>query len=746
MTRPENVYKENPYLVFFDAAQELGIFDFFEEKSKQEKEQEKNGFFKVDAIYKGCRNIPPIYKRKECPTERNCPFKDKDSETQRTPCEDVFNKNYPFINCPFKESSLQAFYFLMICLSSEMEFFEKKGRYFRKKYQGTARQSTEYEMLESGIYNHLFDLKNFLDFSESYNYFFKFKDRLIIKPHHENNRSTYSDELFFNKVKITFLKGMAEIAYKLLPEFLSITDFSKCRTLLDIGPGACVYSMGIFEKLQGLHAKKENSEGIKIFELDSPAVDSWYSGEDFGTFVKDKLKPLNIDKFKEKFTFVPIVFKPGEFKKDDLFSKVTWNQDSLKNKKFDVILIQNILNQNSKIHAKRLLGKCYEKINFGGKIIIQDYFKDISESEPFGAVVDAIYLRSVSNTGQTYTNFELSFMLFECGFRNIKQQRVSTFSSIIEAEKIVPIAKDEILQRFWRHMFVINHQKKEQKSYPLDFEGIYAVDVLSLLKKAIIEYRKDALEIELEEENPERENYIRIFGEESDGFQKKGIFEKLVQDIKNKITSCVDKLEKWLQKNGNGYEGIGEMDAETIKDCWKFLFHLNLLDKDVISDYPHDWKAREIKKKMYVKNKQLLIKLLQSKMCPDHLIVFILLLIFKEFTDLDVEEITNVVTHIAQLEEPYSVVRHLQKYFGPNQEACKLNLLHSIVRCDKINDPRAFIYLWTLRWFLVYEFVNRDDFEFSLLVEEFSESKYPFIQKEVEKIGELLGVKDDQTH
>jgi hypothetical protein len=747
MIRPENVYNENPYLVLFDAAEKLGVFDFFEKKSQQEQKE----FVLVDEIYKGCQYIPEEYKGRKCPNKDDCPFI-KDKSTKRTPCKDIFNNNYPFILCPFKENSIQTFYFLMICLSSEMEFFEKKGRYFRKKYEGIARGSAEYEILASGIYNHIFDLKNLLNSSGSHRYFFCFKDRLIIGPHDEDNKRALLDELFFDKKDdFTYLKGMAKNAYDQLPEFLGVTDFSKCKTLLDIGPGPCVYAMGIFNKIHNLHRnKKAYDEDIKIFGLDSEAVESWYASEDYRMFVKDELKPLNFDEFMEKFTFVPIrpSARPGEYKKDGLFSDETWDQDLLKNKRFDVILIQNLLCCNSKRHVYRLLEKCYDRLNFGGQIIIQDYFKDISESEPFAAVVGALYFRSISNTGQTFTNFELSDTLFQCGFRNIKQLKVSTFLSIIEAEKSEPIAKDEILQRFWRHMFIINHKKNKQedKGQAIDFEAIYTIEIFSLLKKAIIEYKKDILEIKLKEENPKRENYLNRFGERNHDVVNEDFFEEFIIDIKNIIDSCKDRIEKWLQKNHNGNDRNCELDADTIKDCWKLLFHLNILDKDIITEYPHDSMVREIKDKMYPENKQLIIKLLQSAICPDQLVIFFLLLIFKEFPDLDLEEITDVVTYISELDVPYSLARYCQKYCGPDPEACKFNLLHAIVRCDKINEPRSFIYLWALRWFLEYEFINREEFDFHLMIEEFSESKFHFIQKEVEKLGVLLGVKDERPH
>ena len=89
------------------------------------------------------------------------------------------------------------------------------------------------------------------------------------------------------------------------------------------------------------------------------------------------------------------------------------------------------------------------------------------------------------------------------------------------------------------------------------------------------------------------------------------------------------------------------------------------------------------------------------------------------------------------------MVRQLQKYFGPDREECKFNLLNCLVEADKINAPSAFIYLWTLRWFLKYEFLNRDEFEYPLLVEEFSESRYKFVEQEVIKLREVLDVKSE---
>ncbi len=777
MKRKKNVYKENPYLVLFDAAEELGVFEFFEKKSRE-------GFFPIDEIYKEC-NIPEEYKGEEykgenCPRKPRCLF--RDTGTGKTPCEDFYNKNYPPIRCPFKERSQKTFYFLMICLSSEMEFFEKKGRYFRKNYEGETEQSKEYKILESGVYNHIFDLKNFLDFSKSVDYFLAFKDELIARPHKES-RPSHSDNLFLNKDAIPdYLKGIAAIALGQLPEFLSITDFSKCRTLLDIGPGPCVYSRGIFKKLRNLHPDKS----IEIFGLDSQAVGAWLDSPDYQAFLKETLAPLNIDEFKGKFTFVPIVpgSGAGECKKDALFSDKTWNQELLKNRQFDAILIQNVLCHNSKRHAKRLITKCYEKLNIGGKIKIQDYFKDISESEPFASVVLSLYFRSISFAGQTFNDFKLSHMLFECGFRNIKQLKVSTFSSIIEAEKTFPTAKEDVLKRFWRYMFIKYYTKSKGKTLGnnaqplekrqtvpsvgemLDYDTIYSVDFISLFKKTILEHKKDIQEVKemksagkpTGSNRQKTKNYVEIFLEEDIAeIRKKDIFADLITYIGQEISYCIRKLKLCFEEtsgdtstgsqvSSNDIEeskedaNVNDPEEDKIKNCWKLLFHLNLLDKEVISGYDHDKKARVIKEKIFPEHKDFLIKLIQRKKCPDHLVIFFLLVLLKEFPDHTVEEITEGVKYIAALEDPYFVVRQLQKYFGPDQEACKFNLLNCIVETDKREAPSGFIYLWTLRWFLEYEIVNRDEFEYLLLVEEFAESKHDFIKDEVERLRLVLDV------
>ena len=777
MKRKKNVYKENPYLVLFDAAEDLGVFEFFEEKSPEEQKK----FFPVDEIYSDCHNIPGVYKGGQCPKEKYCLF--RDSAMDKVPCEDFYNKNYPPIRCPFKENSKQTFYFLMICLSSEMEFFEKKGRYFRKRYEGEAGKSKEFKILESGVYNHIFDLKNFLDFSKSIDYFLAFKDELIVRPHKES-RPSHSDTLFLNKEAIPdYLKGIAAIALDQLPEFLSITDFSKCRTLLDIGPGPCVYSRGIFKKLRNLHP----DQAIEIFGLDSQAVGDWFDSPDHQSFLDEEtLAPLNIDEFKEKFTFVPIVpgSRAGECKKDALFSDNNWNQDLLKNSHFDAILIQDVLCHNSKGHAKRLITKCYEKLTVGGKIKIQDYFKDISESEPFASVVLSLYFRSISFAGQTFTNFELSRMLFECGFRNIKQLKVSTFSSIIEAEKAFPTAKDEVLNRFWRYMFIKYYTKNKGKTQRnnaqsldnrqtvpssgemLDYDSIYSIDFISLFKKTILEHKKDIQEVKemksarkpTGSNQQKTKNYVEIFLEEDIAeIQEKDIFADLIRYIGEEISYCIGKLKLCFgatsgetstgkQVSSNDIEeskedaNVDDPEKDKIKNCWKLLFHMNILDKDVISDYDHDEKIREIKKAIFSEHKDFLIKLIQSRKCPDHLTIYFLLVLFKEFPDHTVEEIREDVKYIAALEDPYFVVRELQKHFGPEQEACKFNLLNCIVETDKIKAPNGFVYLWTLRWFLEYEILNRDEFEYLLLVDEFSESEYDFIRDEVERLRTILDV------
>ena len=797
MKRTNRDYQENPYLVLFDAAEELGVFDFFERKS--EAEQEK--FFPVDEIYSGCRSIPPVYKGVDCPREKKCPFRDR--ETDKVPCEDFYNKNYPPIRCPFNESSKQTFYFLLTCLTSELEFFEKKGRYFRKKYEGSAGQSTAYKMLESGVYNHIFDLKKFLDFSNAYESFIEFKDELIINPHRNINRKAHSDELFLDKIAIsTYLSGVAKMACEQLPEFLSVTDFSECRSILDIGSGPCIYSRGIFEKLRSRNPQKANSRDIKIFGLDFNTVKGWYRSADYRNLLEELPGALGSTEFEKHFTFISIIpgHKPGENEKDALFSDETWNQDMLKKRQFDAILIQNVLSHNSKRNAKRLIEKCYNKLNFGGKIKIQDYFKELSESQPFTAVVCAVYFRSISYTGQTFTNFELSHMLFECGFRNIKRLKISYYSSIIEAEKTFPTTKDDILNRFWRYMFIrysLNRKRNQDKNglpcerqpavrfagEMLNYDSLYSINFISLFKKAILEYKRDIAEVkdrkagekpvekkgrlfnylpwksrELANKRNDRcrareKNYIKIFLEEGDfaAFLEGDRFENLIEYIGGEISSSIKKIKDCFQENLDKLINTGENkrdetmndpESDAIKNCWKLLFYLEVLDKDVVTTYDHDSNALKIKDDIFAASQGFLLHLIKSKRCPDHLTIFFLLVLLREFPGSPLEEIIGDVEYIANLEEPHFVVKQLQKYFGPDREECKFNLLNCLVEADKINAPSAFIYLWTLRWFLKYEFLNRDEFEYPLLVEEFSESRYEFVMQEVIKLRKVLDMQN----
>lgn len=619
-------YTENPYLILFDKAEKIGVFDFFKNK-------ENAVFFPLEDLFEYCLERYPLSKEK------------KVSDSEHRPG--------------------QTLYFLMLCLSTEeIGFFKKKGEYFSKSYEGEVKESVQFKMLESGLLNHLFDLKNILDFSQSYDYFSGF-DRLIIDPD-IYRADPLSEKLFTEEGKVeNYLSGLARLAYSQLPEFLAICDLRGYKTILDIGSGACIYDIGILKKY------KET----RIFGLDFDIINKWrfekkYDGKDqenIGNFIDDLQNGKNL---KNRFTFINI----PKNKKDAIFEEESWNNGKLQNKNFDCILIQNILHHNSKKHGEWLIQKCYNKLNIGGKIVVQDYFKEIDGLAPFAAVIFSLYFRSISLEGQTYSHFELANMLFNAGFRKIKCQKISELSFLIEAYKSVESKKidyfvDSILKKLDNIKEPICIESFYKEFEKIDFRMFYTIAYITEFKQKI-------------------------------------------------IGSKIIKKVRLISKEMIGFISNPDFNIEE-HSYWFFLFFLSVMD-------------RSDREELYSQHRHLFRKIIEETGLDLNLRLFFLFLFFIEDLPFSSEQVEKLK------EEYSTISKGLQHYFGSNPEACKMNLIRRLIEKDRMKDPTSFIYIFSLRLFLKYNILDRYDTDYLSLVEEFSQNNEILVRDEISKINKSL--------
>jgi hypothetical protein len=64
-------------------------------------------------------------------------------------------------------------------------------------------------------------------------------------------------------------------------------------------------------------------------------------------------------------------------------------------------------------------------------------------------------------------------------------------------------------------------------------------------------------------------------------------------------------------------------------------------------------------------------------------------------------------------------------------------LIRCLIEKDRIKDPTSFIYIFSLRLFLEYEILDRDDIDYFRLVEEFSKNNEKLVCDETENIMKL---------
>ena len=194
-----------------------------------------------------------------------------------------------------------------------------------------------------------------------------------------------------------FINAMHDRAKKQAPQQLANIDLSSIKSTLDIGGGSGAYSMEFVTKKPGIDAI--------VFDLPN-------------------VVPITM-KFLEKEGFSgKIKTCSGDYTTDDL------------PKGFDLVFLSAIIHSNSFEINQNLIKKCFDSLNKNGTIIIQDWIMNNDRTYPTAGAVFAINMLVGTESGDCFTEQEVTEMLNVSGFKNISRIEFDTGLSQVTAYKI----------------------------------------------------------------------------------------------------------------------------------------------------------------------------------------------------------------------------------------------------------------------------------------------------------------------
>ena len=194
-----------------------------------------------------------------------------------------------------------------------------------------------------------------------------------------------------------FITAMHDRAKKQAPRQLASIDLSGIKTILDIGGGSGAYSMEFVSRKPGIEAS--------VFDLPNvvPITKVFLEKEGFS----DKIKTY-----------------AGDYTSDRLPEG------------FDMVFLSAIIHSNSLEVNRDLIKKCFGSINRNGRIVIQDWIMNNDRTQPTSGAVFAINMLVGTESGDCFTEQEVTEMLSAAGFNNISRTEFETGYSRMIAYKI----------------------------------------------------------------------------------------------------------------------------------------------------------------------------------------------------------------------------------------------------------------------------------------------------------------------
>lgn len=196
---------------------------------------------------------------------------------------------------------------------------------------------------------------------------------------------------------VSFISAMHDRAIKQAPQQLADLDLTGVNYLLDIGGGSGAYSMEFIRQKPGLEAT--------VFDLPNvvPITNQFIEKEGFSGKI-------------ETYT--------GDYTKDELPHG------------FDLVFLSAIIHSNPLETNQQLVKKCFDALNKGGKIIIQDWIMNNDRTQPTTGAIFAINMLVGTDGGDCFTEQEVTEMFDAAGFKNSLRIELGSGLSQMIAQKI----------------------------------------------------------------------------------------------------------------------------------------------------------------------------------------------------------------------------------------------------------------------------------------------------------------------
>ena len=178
-----------------------------------------------------------------------------------------------------------------------------------------------------------------------------------------------------------FIGAMHERAMLQAKGVLDKLKLKGIRHFLDIGGGSGVYAMDF--------VKRNPENKATIFDL-----------PDIITITKKYVKKEGLT---SRFSFIC-----GDYNKDAF------------GKGYDISFLSAIIHINSPKQNQKLVKKCFDALNPGGMIVIQDHVMDEDRTSPYGGALFAMNMLVATECGDTYTESEIRGWMQDAGLHDIR--------------------------------------------------------------------------------------------------------------------------------------------------------------------------------------------------------------------------------------------------------------------------------------------------------------------------------------
>ena len=180
-----------------------------------------------------------------------------------------------------------------------------------------------------------------------------------------------------------FIAAMHDRAVRQAPAVVEQIDLSQVTRVLDVGGGSGAYAMAFVRANAGISAT--------VFDL--PDV-----------------VPLTRGYIEREGLSQRVTTAPGDYLKDTL------------GKDFDLVFLSAIIHSNSPQENAELILKCARALRPGGRVVVQDFIMDEERLTPSPGAIFAINMLVGTESGNTYTEAEVSGWMTAAGLSGVSRQ------------------------------------------------------------------------------------------------------------------------------------------------------------------------------------------------------------------------------------------------------------------------------------------------------------------------------------